>query len=657
MRAKSTLIHITHEGWEQMGGIGTVLQGLITSAPLREQIDRNILVGPLPYADRVISDPIQRLGDHATRCLYSGPDRYDPVGLGAKLRPIELAFGTPIVYGTRSFDYPGAAHDTARRTSAELLLIDVGHPNLERLGELKFLLSDKFGIDSRRYEMNWDFEEWVRLADPAYHTLVALLPELPAQIGGQTQPAPLSAPPSAVVIGHEFMGVPTALRCALDPRRFRTAFHAHECSTARRIVEHLPGQDVAFYPAMRRAMAEGLFVGDVFGDQFDYSRHALVSSTHRLDAVLGVGDETAEELRFLSPAMHAGPVKTCFNAVPSAHITIAEQRRSRGLMNQWLQRITGDVPDYIFTHVTRPVPSKGLWRDLLTLVAMEPLLARTGKTATYILLTCGGPVRTRDQVDRMAREYGWPAKHHEGIPDLTGPEVDLWKTMQRAQRTMDERASAGLSGKRPGSAIKLILVNQFGWSQSRLGDACPAEMTFDDLRRAADLEFGLSIYEPFGISPLEPLHAGAVCAVSTISGCAGLVKRAMAELGLAESRLVVQADFTIAGSNRTAHDLVGMSVDERERLEKSVCDKLAATLIQRLPVDDSDRQAMLAEGQRLAERMSWDVVAQREFLAGLGLAAPSHGHSTTGLPQAHPPSIGGAASPPRSSPAVSLAAS
>ena len=33
----------------------------------------------------------------------------------------------------------------------------------------------KYGIDSRLFESGWDFEEWCRLADPAYHALCALL--------------------------------------------------------------------------------------------------------------------------------------------------------------------------------------------------------------------------------------------------------------------------------------------------------------------------------------------------------------------------------------------------------------------------------------------------------------------------------------------------
>ena len=57
----------------------------------------------------------------------------------------------------------------------------------------------------------------------------------------------------------------------------------------------------------------------------------------------------------------------------------------------------------------------------------------------------------------------------------------------------------------------------------------PEEMTFDDLRNGTDVEFGQSIYEPFGIAQVEPLAAGALCVVSNVCGCVGFVARAAGE--------------------------------------------------------------------------------------------------------------------------------
>ena len=53
-----TVIHATHEAVQKVGGIGAVLDGLITSAVYQKEIGRSFLVGPLesPGDERVLSD-------------------------------------------------------------------------------------------------------------------------------------------------------------------------------------------------------------------------------------------------------------------------------------------------------------------------------------------------------------------------------------------------------------------------------------------------------------------------------------------------------------------------------------------------------------------------------------------------------------------------
>lgn len=599
-----TIVHVTHEAVDHIGGIGTVLAGLIASPVYRAAVGRTILVGPLGWPDSRPADPVQRLGHFGVECLYSGPDHHDPKGLGAILRPVEWAFGVRIVYGTRVFHPPGSGHgaapehvDAAQGAEAELLLIDVSNPDPDRLGAAKWHLYEKYGVDSRRYEHSWDYEEWMRISGPAYHALCGLLH------CGQRP---------AAVIAHEFMGLATALRCADDRLRFRTVFHAHECATGRRLVEGLPGHDAAFYPALRKGMAQGKYVTEVFGDQSDFARHALVSQAHRLDVSLAVGPETGEELQALSKEMHASTVRVAYNGVPAAKVDMEGKKASRRKIEAWLKSVLGYTPDYILTHVTRPVPSKGLWRDAKVCQHLAGHLQKAGKTAAYVLLTCGAPTRSKEQCDGMASRHGWPARHVEGFPDLTGPEGELAAMFQ----------PMGLKTKGAAQAMAAVVVNQFGWSRERLGDAAPEGTTFDDLRRAADAEFGLSIYEPFGISPLEPLHAGAIALISSVSGCLGLVRRAAAELKINpdDCPLIMAADFTHAADprgDRPLADLVAMRSDELSAVEEPICAALAERLFARLPRSEADVRAYLELGQKLAGRMSWDVVAETDFLPGI----------------------------------------
>lgn len=584
-----TVVHVTHEATEKLGGIGAVLEGLITSPVYQRAAKRSILVSPLFKREPGI-EPLSRIGEGAIRVRYSGPDRIDPEGLGALLHPIELAFGTPIVYGVRRLRTE--SHEP-REAEAEVLLLDVTHPDTRRLETFKHLLYDRFGLDCMRYEHAWDFEEYCRLAQPAWHALLALVPagELPG-----------------VLLSHEYMGMCTALLAAADPqRRFRTLFHAHECSTARRIVEDHPGHDAMFYPAMRRAMAQGRRMPDVFPSLIgaDNGRHALVSRAHHLDATLAVGDETAQEMRFLSHEFDKAAVLTCYNGVPSEPLTLAEKRRSRAMVDDWMRAALGFVPDFLFTHVTRPVISKGLWRDLRVCAHMEQRLRQRGKTAALVVLACGAHPRSFDDVTRMAASHRWPADHREGYPDIAGVEDPIWRDIQVFNNP-----------GRPGAgAVRAVFVNQFGFTRERLGAAAPEGMSLAHLRRATDVEFGQSIYEPFGIAHLEALHAGAVCVPSSVCGCVGFVRRALGSLGWKEADTpnVLVADYAGEADGHGAAE----TREARDAREERVAAVVADRLLRALPETDADRLAMLERGQKLAERMSWDVVCESALLPAM----------------------------------------
>ena len=102
--------------------------------------------------------------------------------------------------------------------------------------------------------------------------------------------------------------------------------------------------------------------------------------------------------------------------------------------------------------------------------------------------------------------------HEQGYPDMCGGEEVVGEMFDVFNRTH--------------TASRVILVNQWGWSPNLCGQRMPAEMTIADLRRGADLEFGLSVYEPFGISQLESLSFGALCVLSNICGCAAFCRTA-----------------------------------------------------------------------------------------------------------------------------------
>lgn len=605
-----TLAHVTHEAVEHIGGIGTVLEGMMTSPVYQAAVGRSILVGPLWGAEN--KRPEDLLGPHGT-VHYAGRGGIDTAGLGLKLRPVEWAFNVGIVYGTRTYAPPGQG----RTGQSEVLLIDVrGDFDAKRLATFKLRLWERFGIDSARYDAAWDYEEYVRLAEPATYALRALLrdDELPC-----------------VLFAHEFMGMPAALSAILenesvqhgndtaegdtdgrrknnpaDPtdRPFRTVFHAHECATARDLVEHHPGHDTMFYNVLDQARAAGQFVEDVFPGRDEKLRHALISRSHHCDGIAAVGDRTADELHFLNAELDAHTIDLVYNGIPAHHVSPAQKKRSRAMLLDYAETLYGDVlgrPDVLLTHVTRPVVSKGMWRDVQVCERLDEHLAQANRTGVLFWLTSAGGVRSEDDIRAMEQSYGWPRHHRDGFPDLVGPELDL--------HALAEQFNAARRH------LQIVLVNQFGWSPQRIGTRLPAGMHMDDFRHATDAEFGMATYEPFGISPLEPLGAGAVCVISNVCGCAGFVEQITA--GKPTDNVLV-ADYTRLPAPMTPDELLAMTAQQRGEVEAAESRCVADELFRRLPTTDTQRDALLATGQQLADRMGWDSVLAQTLLPMLG---------------------------------------
>ncbi len=569
-----TVVHVTHEAVEKIGGIGAVLEGLITSSVYQRHVRRTILVGPCQ--SHWASAAMSRSG----RVLYHAAQGIDAADLGPKLRPIEWAFDTPIIYGARTFQVPGADH----QGQAEVLLLDVMNIHRQRLAEFKHLLHEKLGIDSARYEHDWGFEEYVRLAAPAFYALSALL-------GDQDVPC--------ILLAHEYMGLPTAFKAMVDGGgRFRTIFHAHECSTVRSIVEHHAGHDIAFYNAMAQAQKQGKFLEGIFGSQQHHARHALVSRAHRCDAVMSVGHYTARELHFLNPQFAAKPVDLVYNGIPVLEVAPDRKHRCRRMLMEYARALLGYAPDWLMSHVMRPVISKGVWRDLAVCHELEPHLAAEGKTAALFILTSGGGVRSVEDVHRMEGEYGWPRHHRRGYPDLIGPEVIYHDMIENFNAHHKQ--------------VQAVLVNQFGWAPALLGDRVPREMTIADFRIATDIEFGMATYEPFGISPLEPLCGGAICVYSSVCGCAGFVHEITGGQDLPN---VLLADFTrLDGGGWDIPRLLAMGKPQRDTVEQRVAREVAQELLRDFPRTPKQREELLARGQRIASQMGWDPVFRDRIL-------------------------------------------
>jgi hypothetical protein len=354
-----------------------------------------------------------------------------------------------------------------------------------------------------------------------------------------------------------------------------------------------------FYNSLRTFLEQGRDVSAAFGNQSENYRHALVEKAHHCDGIFAVGDPVVDELKFLGEAFLSYPIDLVYNGLPAVDIGHAERLAAWGRLRNYSAQLLGAVPDVVMTHVTRPVVSKGLWRDFRVLEHLDNLMAARNLTGVFFVLTSASGKRSTQDILEMEQAYGWPVSHRLGAPDLVGPEAGIWADME----AFNGRAKA----------IRAILVNQFGWDRASCGQRMPEDMTFMDLRKGTDLEFGQSIYEPFGIAVLEPLGFGAICVPSSICGCCGYLSRVTNGEG---SQNVVVSDYTsLVGWNLLDTRAIGLA--ERNHLEAARGESLAWEIMARLPNSDEERFALLDNGFALAEKMSWDAVCRDYFLPGI----------------------------------------
>ncbi|MGH7213244.1 MAG: hypothetical protein ACREIT_00465 [Tepidisphaeraceae bacterium] len=581
-----TVVHVTHEAIQKIGGIGAVLHGLLTSKVYLDKVARNILVGPF-WPQDVSGD--QRLGPQG-EVLYSSLDQLYRSPLAARFRQIEEEFDVGIVYGRRKF----VDKETGAISTPEVLLIDVSRYDAEKINAFKFALWKTYGIESSKYENVWDFEQYMRLAQPAIAALHAL---------GVTT----SVNEPCVILSHEYMGMPTALAAIMEGDRsnFRTIFYAHEVATMRRIVEGHPGHDTMFYNVMRSAIAQGHYVEDVFGDQSGYYKHALVKAARFCDGIFAVGDYTLKEIRFLDDDFVHTDAHVAYNGVPCWRISVDEKMRSRQKLRTYCRNLLKFEPDYVFSHVTRLVPSKGLWRDLRVLEHMEKHLRARNETAVLFALSTEVPMRRGDDIRKMEQHYHWPVVHREGLPDLSHGEAVYYQGVQEFNAQSRN--------------IKVVFVNQFGWEQKLCGLRMPADMEFMDIRKGSDVEFGQSIYEPFGIAQVEPISFGGICVFSECCGCAGFVNKAA---GGQPTPNVIVADYTeLPEKGLRPEQLMSIGQPQRDAVEHMVAERVAKDLIDRLPRTPHEFEQFIDRGHKLAEQMSWDVVAREYVLPGIARAS------------------------------------
>jgi hypothetical protein len=581
-----TAIHVTHEAATKIGGIGAVLNGVCTANAYKKFFDRTVFYGPLfDFGGNVSA----RLGPEG-EVLFSTPDfyasgQYDD--RGGILAGIASKYNVDIVYGRRRLV---SEYDRSKQNAVDIFLIGIHKTHLAEVGKFKYILWKRFGIQSELYEGNWDYEQYLRIAIPYLDIL--------ARFYGEED--------EFYHFSHEYMGVACALSVVAAAAEkppatpHKTIFVAHEVATARMIVEGAPGHDVSFYNLMAQAGGKKS-LEEVFGDYRHNARNELVKCAINFDRVFAVSDIVKDEYLFLQPKTPPGKVRTVFNGVSTRPVTREEKMERRRRVEAYINTLFGFTPSVIFTHVTRMVISKGIWRDITLLHLLDELFSARHLKGAYILLsTLIGTGRPPQDILRMEREYGWPVTHRRGWPDLVGMEEEICAWLQ----IFNSKSKA----------IKALYINQFGFDRVRCGARVPEGSEFMDLRVASDAELGFSIYEPFGIAQIETVPFGGAALLSSTCGSAKFLERAFDG---ADSRLYDVVDFVSGGKSLTVEQLQVLPRERRDEFERAALAQHAARIFERLSMDDAKREEALALAQPRLYALSWENVVENYYLPNL----------------------------------------
>lgn len=571
-------IHVTHEAIQKIGGIGAVLEGLIPSGCHKRTFPKTLLYTPLFSKN----DPMERrLGDRA-EVLYSGIDQHDGGSWKKVFSPIEKKFGVQIVYGKKDI----VQESTGKSAKIDIVAVDIWDMKAAAVNLFKFQLWENFKIKSDKYLHDTDYEQYMRIG--------AVLPDIFEAIYGKVE--------KAVLFSHEYMGMPSALAFIIQAKAGhragdRTIFYAHEVSTARSIVENHPGHDLAFYNILRFDIDRRESLEEEFGSFASFSRNELVKCAANLDFIYAVSDITKEEYLYLCPDVDPDKIHVVYNGIEFNKCSYDDKKESFGMVADYCERLFNYRPDFLFTHVTRMVISKGIWRDLRLLYTLDEELSKTGKKGFYVLLsTLIGSGRPESDIVKMESDYGWPVLHREGWPDLVGYEIDVYRQME----IFNSRSRS----------IKGVLLNQFGFTRARCGSRMPEAASFHRLRMASDMEFGMSIYEPFGIAQLETFPYGGIPVLSSSCGCASLLKDA------ASSENFIEVDFIkvparLANIFKDKAAFKDITKEIRDRAETEVCRDYTSKVFASLPATDRVKKSRFERMQEEAKGLCWEEISRR----------------------------------------------
>ncbi|MEJ5272961.1 MAG: hypothetical protein WH035_02420 [Spirochaetota bacterium] len=576
-------IHITHEAVQKIGGIGSVINGVCTADNYKQFFNRTLLYGP---AFSTSADVFSKLG-RGGQVLYSNQDSFDKDSYHTIFSPIIEKYAVDIIYGIRTL---ASEYNINKVNEVEVLLVNVQNMKNSQVDIFKYILWERYGIQSDRFT-EWDYEQYIRIGACYFDLINALY--------GQSY--------EYYHFSHEYMGIPSVLKVISEIdlqglKNHKSIFWAHEVSPARSVVENYKGHDISFYNILRLSEKNYISMESIYPEILESYRTQLVKRTVVFDYIFAVSNLVASEYKFLNPQVKDEKIKIIYNGISFQSIDWDKKKESREKLRKYIESIFNFNFDVLFTHVTRLVLSKGIWRDFAILEKLDDIFHSNGLKGAYILLsTLIGTGRNSSEIHRMEKEYGWPALHRKGWPDCVGYEEEIYDLIQLFNAKS--------------KSIKALFINQFGFDTRTCGDRVPLGTSLLDLRIASDAELGYSIYEPFGISQIETIPYGGFSFLSRACGSSYLFDEIYKDMKEKPYHVIdfsnienikTEQVYNILNSNDKINSYKNLDENNRRLIEESLFNLYTKEIFDILPKTDSKRKENLENISYKAINFSWE---------------------------------------------------
>jgi glycosyltransferase involved in cell wall biosynthesis len=261
--------------------------------------------------------------------------------------------------------------------------------------------------------------------------------------------------------------------------------------------------------------------------------------------------------------------------------------KNKEILKEYIYKVSGFKPDFIAYFIGRMVLEKGIFEVINASKLLSEMLESAGnnlKVAFFLVTGSTEPGMRLHKAECIKQIEKWPYEHGEDL--ICDFEVALFKHSNQINLTSNQ--------------VKVFLFNQF-----MRPDLCNLALTFPEFVTGCDVGVFPSIYEPFGLTPLEAARGGTPFITTEVTGCWLDAVKTYIEEEVSRGVPLERAQLGMY-----ACKVIGQS---REKMEKEI----ASYIYQIITSPESLRLEMSKNVRALAMKFNWDKIVEKYELPSL----------------------------------------